>query len=160
NNSTTLALFANPITADLSLGLVASPSSTVLGGSLTYTMSLVNHGPSTDDGVIVTNTLPPAMSVVSAVASQGRVDTYGNLVVCSFGTLPNSAQASATINVIPNAEGTMVASSTAVGNQFDPNSANNSASVVTVVGPSADLAVSIAALPNPVVQRSNLTYVI
>jgi uncharacterized repeat protein (TIGR01451 family) len=160
NNSTTLALFANPITADLSLSLVATPPSTVLGGPLTYNVSLVNNGPSTDDGVMITNTLPPSMSVVSAVASQGRVDIYNNLVVCSLGTLANSAQASATINVIPNAEGTMVTTSTAVGNQFDPNSANNSASVVTVVGPSADLAVSIAASPNPVVQRSNLTFVV
>jgi uncharacterized repeat protein (TIGR01451 family) len=160
NNSATLELFVKPLTTDLAVALTATPPSAVLGSTLTYSLSLINNGPSIADGVIVTNVLPPSVSIVSATTSQGRIDTYSNLLVCSFGTVVNNGQASATISVVPNAEGTIVATATATGNQFDPNTGNNVSSVSTVVGPSADLALSLIASPNPVVLRSNLTYTI
>ena len=70
------------------------------------------------------------------------------------------ASATATITVTPTAEGIITAIATVGATEFDPVTANNTASVSTTVGPAADLAISLSAFPNPVVAGSNVTYTI
>ncbi len=158
NNSATAISHVNAPTADLALGLSGAPAATVVGGSLTYSLAVTNLGPSIATGVTVTNVLPVGVNILSATSSQGSVAISGNTVVCSFGTLALGARATTTISVLPTAVGTFVATSTVYGNQPDPVAANNSASVSTLVGPSADVAVSIVDVPDPVVRFSPLTY--
>ena len=92
--------------------------------------------------------------------SQGSASISGNVVLLNFGTLGAGARATATINVNPTLEGTIVATATASANQIDPISENNTATASVVVGPATDLAVGLVSSPNPVVLRSNLTYTI
>ena len=70
------------------------------------------------------------------------------------------ASATATITVTPTAEGLITATATAGATEFDPVTANNTATVTTTVGPAADLAISLTGFPNPVVAGSNVTYTI
>ncbi len=58
----------------------------------------------------------------------------------------------------PTAQGVLVAAATATADQFDPLLANNTARVTTTVSPSADLALTMAANPNPAIVGSNVTY--
>jgi uncharacterized repeat protein (TIGR01451 family) len=160
NNSVTVTSHVNPPFADLAVGLLGLPNPVLVDQTLTYTVSVTNRGPSPASFVTVTNTLPVSVGILDATPSQGFVTISGNVVVCNFGTIPNSGVATATINVAPILEGTIVATATATSAQVDPILDNNTATAITVVGPSTDLAIGIVDIPDPVVLRSNLTYII
>jgi len=158
NNSATFVSHVNPVAADLVVGLAAAPSPLVLGNPLTYTISVTNNGPSAATGVNVTNILPAGAAVVSATVSQGSITAGGGL--WTIGALASGARVTATIVVMPAAEGTITATATVAGNQLDPLVANNVAAVSTVVGPAADLAITIGDSPDPAVVLSNVTYLV
>ena len=159
NNNVTLFSHINPPTADLSVGLSAAPSSLFIGGNVAFSATVTNKGPSAASGVMVTNVIPAGFVLLGETVSQGNVIVYGNVVVCSMGSLASGAAATITINASAVTQGSFTATSAARGNQFDPVNANNSASAVVVVGPAADLGVTLIALPNPVVLFSNLTLI-
>jgi len=160
NNSAIVVSHVSPPTADMVVGLAAAPNPVIRGASLTYTVSVTNHGPSTATGVTLTNLIPSSASIVSSTVSQGAIITSNNIILCLLGTMPSGGEATATITVTPTAEGPISAISTVVANQFDPILPNNSATNVTTVGPAADLGLALTDTPDPVVLRSNLTYVI
>jgi len=160
NNTATVLTRVNPLTADLAVGMVANPVSTFIGNPLTYSVSVTNFGPGTAAGVVVSNVLPASVGVTGATVSQGNVAIYGNVVVCTFATLTNGARASATIQAVPTAEGTIQATAQVRANTFDPVAGNDTATASVVVGPAADLALGLVDNPDPVVINSNLTYVI
>jgi uncharacterized repeat protein (TIGR01451 family) len=160
NNSVTVTSHVIPPFADLAVGLLDAPDPITVGQTLTYTVSVTNRGPSPATFVTVTNTLPVSVGILDATPSQGFITISGNVVVCNFGTINNSGIATAVIHVVPIIEGTIVATATATGAQTDPIADNNSATALTVVGPSTDLAIGIVDVPDPAVLRSNLTYII
>ncbi|MSU57841.1 MAG: DUF11 domain-containing protein [Pedosphaera sp.] len=155
NNSASTTTHVNPPTTELSVGLFDAPDPALVGGNLTYTVSVTNNGPSSASVVFVTNTLPVSVAVQSA--SPGST-IIGNTVICSFGSLTNGGRASASIGVTPLSVGTIQATARVAGNQTDPIAANNTASATTVIGPAADLIVGLTDNPDPVVVRSNWTY--
>ena len=159
NNSATTRNQVTPPAADLAVGIAATPNPVLVGGTLTYTVSLSNNGPSPAPPITVTNVLPPSTALQSVAVSQGTTTILGNVVLWSLtNKLAMGASATATIKVTPTAEGVIKATATADAGSFDPVAANNSASVSTAVGPAADLALSLVGLPNPVVAGSNVTY--
>ncbi len=158
NNSATVISQVNPASADLVASMSAAPNPIVLGGTLIYTISVTNRGPSDSSGVTVANAFPASVAVLSATITQGSISPGGAL--WTVGTLPFGAGATATITAVPTQEGVITATATAQGNQLDPVPANNTATVTTVVGAAADLAISITDLPDPTVASSNLTYMV
>src|SRR5262249_40049521 len=74
--------------ADLSLTLVASSSSVVVGQTLTYTLSVANMGPDNATGVILTDMRPNGLALVSASSPPGaaQIQSDGSLIV-QLGTL-------------------------------------------------------------------------
>ncbi len=160
NNSVSIATSVFPPVADLAVGLAAAPNPTIVGGTLTYTVSVTNTGPATASGVVLSNTLPLTVLINSASSSQGSIVIAGNVVICNVGLLFSGGRATATINVTPQAYGTIYATASASALQPDPFLANNTVTLATGVGQAADVAVSIVDTPDPVVLTSNLTYVI
>lgn len=160
NNTASTTTRINPPTAELALGLLAAPNPALVGGSLTYSLTVTNHGPSTASGVTVSNTLPISANVQSAAVSQGAYSINGNVVVFTLGSLVNGGRATGTITVMPTAQGSITATATVSANQADPIQANNTRSAATVIGPASDLAIGVVDSPNPVVVRSNWTYTI
>ncbi len=158
NNSSTVLNHILPLTSDMAVSISAFPSAPLVGGTLTYTVTAVNNGPSPASGVVLTNLLPDTAALVSAVVSQGSANITGNLVVCDFGTLSASASATVTVNATTLAQGFATDVASVFADQFDPNLANNTATLKTSVGPAADLSVSIVPSQNPVVLFSNVTY--
>lgn len=161
NNSATVFSHVNPPTADLAVGFVANPTSLLVGGNVTYALSVTNNGPSAASGVVVTNVFPGSVLLGDETLSQGNLVVSSNNVICYFGALARGATASATITATPTALGTFVSTATlnAAPNQPDPILNNNSATAVIAVGPAADLSVQLEAHPNPVVLSSNVTYI-
>src|SRR5262249_24197802 len=117
---------------DLTLTLSA-PLRGALLQSLSYIMTISNTGPTTASGVSVTNTLPPNVSFVSAVASQGTCVNNNGIVGCNLGTLAGGASANVTITVIPTTLGVLVDSAQVSKPIPDTNLLNNRAQVGTFI---------------------------
>lgn len=72
--------------ADLHILKTASSSTVRAGETLTYTLQVTNRGPSVADEVVVQDTLPEGMEVLTVSTSQGTCSGGGSLV-CSLGRL-------------------------------------------------------------------------
>lgn len=158
NNTATVLTRISPLTADLAVRLQANPAATFVGIPVSYAMTVTNFGPGSASGVMVTNVLPAGVTLTSATVSQGLVAVNGNTVVCSFGNITNSGRATANLQVIPTVEGSLAATATVGANTFDPVMANNSVAATVVVGPAADLSLTVVDHPDPVVLNSRLSY--
>ena len=116
-------------TTDLSLTKSNSPDPVFVGNNLTYTITATNNGPSNASGVVITDTLPANVTLVSATSSQGSCSGTAT-VSCNLGNLNSGANATATIVVTPTAAAVPSLSNTASvsGTETDPTPGNNSAS--------------------------------
>jgi len=119
-----------PSGADLSITNTDSPDPVVVGDTLTYTIAVTNNGPETATNVVVTDTLPWSVSLVSAPACSGS-----GPLTCAAGTLANGDTATITITVTPNSAGPIANSASASATETDPNTANNTATATTTVNP-------------------------
>jgi uncharacterized repeat protein (TIGR01451 family) len=160
NNTAAQPTTVQPV-ADLLITKTDSPDPVNAGSNLTYTITLTNNGPNTATSVSATDTLPANLTFVSATATGGAVCTLAaGTVTCTVASLANAASITATITVRPTAAAVPSVSNTAnvTATEFDPNTADNSASATTTVNPTADLAVTKSDSPDPVVVSTNLTY--
>ena len=105
----------------------------------------------------MTDTLPPEVTFQSA--SLGCVHVSGT-VTCDFGEVARDDQAIATITVAtPASPGGMLENTASVdGDEPDPDTENNTATIVTELFTPADLGVTVADSPDPVATGGTLTY--
>lgn len=136
NNFVTVTTTVAAPQADLAITMSDSPDPILLGGTITYTITVTNNGPDTATNVTASGTLPS----------------------CNFGTLASGASASCTPTAIASSVGTLTQTMSVGATEGDPNTANNSTSASTTVNPSADLAVSMTDSPDPVKIGAKLTY--
>jgi uncharacterized repeat protein (TIGR01451 family) len=144
--------------ADLSLSKSDSPDPVLAGQTLTYALTVTNHGPSQATGVSLTDHLPAGVQYQSATPSQGTCSHSAGTVTCSLGTLASSGGASVQIQVTPQSAGQLVNAATVSGDQGDPAASNNSAGTTTTVEPAADVRLSKSDSPDPVGVDRTLTY--
>jgi hypothetical protein len=146
---------APALSANLTATKAVTGGTLLVGGSVIYTLTLVNsgNGASFDDpGDELVDTLPPTLTLLSAAATLGTVTTSGNTVHWNGG-VPAGGSVSLTIEA---AIGSNVAAATLISNQamvaYDPARAGaNTASFATaapgVGGPTQFLAGAIASVP-------------
>jgi uncharacterized repeat protein (TIGR01451 family) len=156
-------------TADLSITNTATPNPVAAGSNITYTQIVTNSGPSAADNATLVEAVPANTTFVSIAAPAGWSCVTpggggtGN-VVCTNLSMAGSTAATFSMIVKVNAgtaNGTIINdTATASSSVNDPNSTNNTASASTVVGTTAgaELTVTNAASPNPVVAGNNITY--
>lgn len=117
---------------DLLVAKSATPDPATAGSNLTYTVTAANNGPQLATGVVVTDTLPAGLTAISSMPSQGTCS--GTTVVsCALGDIAAGTAATVTIVVRPAAAGSITNTVTVAGNQPDPNEANNTATLTTLV---------------------------
>ena len=139
---------------DLSIIKTDRPDPVFVGGRLTYTLTVRNLGPDTATNVRVADALPAATNFVSVATSQGTC-TGGRIVRCSLGTMLNGGRATITIVVRPTEPGALLNTATVVGEQTEPNTANNRSTAPTLVrGP---IAPPVASCPSMIVQPRSLS---
>ncbi|MGE0820512.1 MAG: SBBP repeat-containing protein [Candidatus Binatia bacterium] len=128
--------------ADLKLTMTDDPDPIAVGNNITYTLTVTNLGPDIATNVMVTDTLPSDVTLLSATPSTGAC-TGTTTVTCSIGTLTLTQTATITIVAQALTAGAPInkASVTSSGPDLDVN--NNDASVVTSVVAGTQLTVSI-----------------
>lgn len=117
-------------------------TSVTLGEPLTYTLTITNHGPSDATGVVVTDTLPAGVRVISAIPSQGSgcLLREHSVVTCDLRDLALGASATITFVVTPiTATGTLTHTAIVSANESDPNRLDNRFHEETWISPTADL---------------------
>jgi uncharacterized delta-60 repeat protein/uncharacterized repeat protein (TIGR01451 family) len=152
-----------PVASDLALGMIASTDNVVVTSNLTYTLFVTNYGPSSASGVWVTNALPGGLTLINSTPSVGSVSNVAGQILWNVGSLAKDAFASLTLLVEPQTIGTLtnIATVGTTNPADDPNPSDNSASVFTTVSsPTADLVVSVAGSPNPVLLGGDITYTV
>jgi uncharacterized repeat protein (TIGR01451 family) len=135
------------------------------GANLTYSITVKDAGPDTAQQVVVQDTLPSASGFVSETSSQGSCiipapDATGTMT-CSLGSIANAGQA--TITVVVNVKapaGQSVSDTVSVSptSSFDPNLANNTATVTTYVAAPTPTTTSIASSADPSVYGQSVTF--
>jgi uncharacterized repeat protein (TIGR01451 family) len=149
--SATTVVSTAPLRADLSI-TKTGPATATVRGPVTYTLRATNNGPNGATGVVVSDTLPPALGFVSASPTQGTCSFASGRISCSLGSLPTGSTATVTVvATAPATPTTLTNAATVKANEADPNPANNTASATTqiVAAPpgSADLSITKYAVP-------------
>ncbi|MEA2570171.1 MAG: hypothetical protein QOI24_2172 [Acidobacteriota bacterium] len=150
NNSATAVTTID--SADLSIAKTTGATSVAPGGTVTYTITIHNAGPSSATSVVMTDTLPASLLFQSIVAPAGfncttpAVGATG-AITCNGATLTNGANAvfTLTTTIANNATGSINNSAAVSSATFDPNSGNASGNAPAVAvnnGPSADLSMT------------------
>ena len=123
-------------TANLSITKTDSPDPVTVGSQLTYAISVTNAGPDAASNVVVTDTLPPTLTLVSTSTGSCSGTTT---ITCTLGSLASGSQITVSIVVTPTAAGDITNTATVSAAGTDNVPGNNSASTTTTVvgaGPS------------------------
>ncbi len=111
--------------ADVVTTKIANPVNPFPGQNVTFTVRVVNNGPSDAQAVSVNDPVPAGMTFVSATPSVG---TY-TAPTWTVGTLASGASATFTMIAIYNGGSAVTNVATATSTTPDPNTGNNTASV-------------------------------
>jgi uncharacterized repeat protein (TIGR01451 family) len=157
--------------ADLAVTNSGTPSVVSPGGNITYTQAVTNNGPQDAVNATFIEAVPSNTTFQSLTIAPGwscttpAVGSAGN-ISCTDPDVANAAVGTFTfvVQVIPGTvNGTQILDTASVSSGTnDPNLANNTASVLTIVGAatSANLVVTMTAAPNPVQAGNQLTYTV
>lgn len=118
--------------ADTSLSMTDAPDPVRRGSKLTYTLVVRNDGPEAGGGVTVTDTLPSAVTLLSATSTKGSC-AGGSIVTCTVGTMQPRETATITIATRARVSGTATNTATVIATTPDPFTANNTATTSTVI---------------------------
>jgi uncharacterized repeat protein (TIGR01451 family) len=131
NNSATDTTTLTP-EADLSLTKTDGPDPTLPGSTLFYTVTVTNNGPSPAQGVIVTDTLPAGVTLVT---TSGCTEDPAGVPTCTLGDIPalNLAQFTIEVTVDIGTSGTITNTANVSSSTPDPNPGNNTASAGTTL---------------------------
>ena len=128
----TLVEESSPVTgADLSVKLLAATTA-VVGHNVTYHLHIANAGPLDATGVRVHFSLPVGTTFVSATGG-GRLDANADSVRWSLSSLAVGTKIDLTVTLRMDQVKSMRASASIRASTPDPNTANNSSSILTRV---------------------------
>jgi uncharacterized repeat protein (TIGR01451 family)/LPXTG-motif cell wall-anchored protein len=145
--------------ADLVMAKLGPPTVTA-AGSVTYTLTVTNNGPSDADNLSVADTLPAGVTFVSVTGGGWTCSNTGNVsVACTRLALAagSSAPVITVVVTAPAQAGSLTNTASVGSTTTDPDPSNNLSSVTTGVTASADLAITKSGAAS-VVAGSNLPY--
>ena len=167
NNSATIS---TPViqTAHLTMTKTADAEPIVAGSAVTYTLSIVNNGPSDALNVVLTDPLPAGFTVLSnGISSTGDVcpqQPNATTVTCSFGTVAaggvRTVQITASTPAALTTGSTVTNTATLASPTQDSDPSGRTASVTSTVTTSADLSISKAPVTDPIEAGAQQTYVL
>jgi hypothetical protein len=140
--ATSAGMFVIPQSSDLRINTFLNvPNPVAAQGDLTLTIVPSNSGPNTASNVTASVTLAAGVLVKSASTQKGTVNTNGNPVVFTIGSMTTFENPTLTLVVAPQASGSITNTVTLSSSTFDPNSGNNTEVRVTTVLPPPELSI-------------------
>lgn len=147
-NNTSSVSRDSVVVSDVAVGVAADSTRIQPGGTVTYTATVTDNGPSDADSVFLTDVIPTGLTVQTVSSQDGTCQIMaGTVVSCHWASIsPASgghlvtivAGVGATIPV-----GSIQNSATVVSSSLDSSTADNVASTTTTVVLLADLSVSL-----------------
>ncbi|MDD1679920.1 MAG: DUF11 domain-containing protein, partial [Methanomicrobiales archaeon] len=86
-------MWTRPPGADLSIGMHDDPDPVRVGGFVTYTLNVFNHGPGPSASVTVVDSLPVGIMFVSAATTQGNWSVANKNITFTLGSLDSGGSA-------------------------------------------------------------------
>ncbi len=157
NNTSSAQGTTGPRQADIALAKTVSSEPVLAGGSITYTVTASNLGPSDASDVVITDEVPPSIAPTAASTDRGTCQIDGQVVTCSIasgqdaaGAMPVGTTATITISgmlAVDATDATNSATYEPTDGSPDPDPGNNTATTGKVkVTAQADLAVTKTSL--------------
>ena len=160
NNSSSVLTPVAP-RADVEIIKVASAGQVAAGEGVTYTLTVVNNGPSLATDVTVTDTLPAGIVPAAATTSTGTCTVSGQDVACDLGDLEPAATVTVTVTAGSSpaaATGPRDNTAQVATTTVDPNPANNSDTATIDITARADLRITKTAGTDSVVPGQRVTW--
>jgi serine protease len=127
------AAVASVASTDMGIAIAGSPSSLIIGGNVTYSITVTNNGPNGTTNVKVTDALPAGVTFVSATPSQGTC-SGADTVICNLGAMNNGSAATISLVVATTAANAALTNIASVTSDLtDTTPGNNTATASTVV---------------------------
>ena len=148
------------VSADMAITKIGAPNPVFNGNALTYTLSVVNDGPSSAQAVTVRDPLPAQFAFGSVGTTIGTCTQSSGTVTCDLGTMAIGAKATVTIvgTAHPGTPAVSFTNTATVSSTTpDPDPANNSSSFTSDFF-GADVAITKVGSPKPVTAGNNLSY--
>lgn len=132
--------FANEIAVmtpnDVSVLVVDTPDVSLVGGELTYLVTVTNPGPARASGLVLSNLLPSEVRFITATTFNGACSNLGSQVVCRLDDLFAGDSARITLATRTLTMGTLTNRAMVNRIDSDPFPGNNAAiAISTVTGP-------------------------
>jgi uncharacterized repeat protein (TIGR01451 family) len=161
NNQATAVTVVQP-RVDLALTKTALGDPVQAGGTVTYQLTVQNHGASAAAGALVLDQLPPGTAYLAASGAALCAGDPGGMVRCEVGPLAAGVQTVVFLQaaVLPDAPATLLnrAQVTTVGNDADVDATNDQAEATVTVEHRADLELAtFSAAPVPATAGGELT---
>lgn len=147
----------------------SGPATVAAGTTASYTVTVVNNGPSDAMNVTLTDTLPPNTTLATAMQTSGPLFNCTQpaaggtgTISCSIATLATGATATFafTFNVsAATPPGSLENTATVTSTSNDPTPGNNSSTTAAAVGTNADVTISKTG-PATVTAGNNATYTV
>lgn len=129
--STTTVLTELP-EADLGVTLSAHADPVNLSSPLIYTLTVTNGGPQTASDVVLTQTMPPNSSFLSARAEQGSCEYRTLSLSCQLGSLAVGAQTQVEVTLLSPATGSIVSTDAQVSSSLGDSQTDNDSAMLNV----------------------------
>jgi uncharacterized repeat protein (TIGR01451 family) len=117
---------------DLAITKTDDPDPVFVRERLTYTLVAKNNGPDPATNVVVTDSLPSDVTLMSVATATGTC-AGTRVVTCELGTLPAGASVTIVIVVTPTATGKITNTAVVAGRETESDTSNNTASAETLV---------------------------
>src|SRR5882724_6515540 len=117
---------------DLAITKADSPDPVSVGALLTYTLTVTNKKGDTANNVVVTDSLPSAVTFVSVSSTKGSCSGT-NPITCNIGTVAFNELVSIMIVVRPSNPGTITNTAIVTGREHEHDPSNNTATATTLV---------------------------
>ncbi len=132
--------------SDLLITATSQQSSVYVGQNIEYLLSVSNHGPYDEPDAVVSWPVPTDATFVSAECPQGSGTSVAqgtvSVIVGAVGS-GDTVDLSMVVTPLAGAAGTFTTTFSVQGENLDPDTSNNGATVSVQVVPSSDLAVTI-----------------
>ncbi|MCA9971122.1 MAG: DUF11 domain-containing protein [Anaerolineales bacterium] len=138
--------------SDLRLEMAVSTAVAAPLDPLVYTMTVFNDGPDPAPDVLITDTLPPGLTAVSAAGSGWACQLPAGMVVCALASelAVGAAAPLVLLGTAPAAGGVLTNTAVVSAAAFDVDQSQNSAAAVTtIIPPTAQADLSVAQIITP-----------